>query len=401
MTTLPTTHIRVLYLTLTAGCNLSCAYCYQSDKKPRRMEWDTAKGAVDLLFASSQEEIELVFFGGEPLLEFPLIRQVVAYGQEHCPKDKRLRFGLITNGTLLREEALDFVARHRFGTLLSFDGVPAAQDIRGRGTFKVLDGLLDRMRRHHPAFLRHHLEVGSTLTPRSIPFIVPSFRYFLGKGLKKVSFSPDFTGSSTWTDEMFPVLEDQFAALIEESLKHYVRSGEIPFTGFRGKDTGDPHRPQGRTMCGVTRAETPTVDVDGQMHGCATFTESFQRFPSEFLQSRITSMRMGDFRDPDFAERYRAFPEAARQAEFFHHKQKKYSSYGKCGKCRFLADCSVCPTSIGHIPGNTDPHRVPDFACAYNLICLAARQRFRAACVDIQPPVTGSRHLQAVATGME
>ena len=87
-------------------------------------------------------------------------------------------------------------------------------------------------------------------------------------------------------------------------------------------------------------------------------------------------MRMGDVRDEAFPRRLALYPAAVRAAGIFHDKQDKHSSYGRCGECRFLRTCSVCPTSIGHIPGNTDPDRVPDNLCAYNLVSLAYKDRF-------------------------
>jgi hypothetical protein len=118
------------------------------------------------------------------------------------------------------------------------------------------------------------------------------------------------------------------------------------------------------------------VDVDGQVHGCVTFAGSFQSFPSTFLKSRIDSLSLGDVRDPGLADRYEAFPEAVRRAAIFHAKHDKYSSYGRCGECLYLESCSVCPMSIGHIPGNEDPDRVPDFSCAFNLVSLRYREIF-------------------------
>ena len=87
-------------------------------------------------------------------------------------------------------------------------------------------------------------------------------------------------------------------------------------------------------------------------------------------------MQMGSINDDGFAARYEAFPEAARSTGLFHNKRRKRSAYARCGECKYLGDCTVCPTSIGHIPGNSDPDRVPDFFCAYNLVSLEYRERF-------------------------
>jgi hypothetical protein len=159
-------------------------------------------------------------------------------------------------------------------------------------------------------------------------------------------------------------------------VRHYRRIGEVPFQLFRRERRGSAPEWQKVSMCGVGRGETPAVDVDGQVHGCLMFVDSYQKFPTTFLRTRLGAMRMGDLRDPRLPQRMAAYPSAAKAAGIFHNKQDKYSSYARCGECRFLATCSVCPVSIGHQLGNTDPNRIPDFQCAYNLVSLKYRERF-------------------------
>jgi sulfatase maturation enzyme AslB (radical SAM superfamily) len=368
--------VEVLEVILTAGCNLRCAYCYQNDKKPRSMSWDTLREALDLLLRSSSKRVEVLFLGGEPLLEFPLVRQAVEYVDRIQPAEKQVRYSIITNGTLLREEQAAFLARHRFATQLSFDGVPAAQDVRGSGTFAVLDALLHRLLRDHPEFFRERLTVSQTLSAATIPHLADSVSYFLGTGVAEVTMSPVMTHDGAWKAAMIDALDEQFAQVFRLCLRHYRRTGAVPLTLFRKGDEGNVHAPRGDAMCGAPTGHALAVDVDGQVHGCAVFIESYQRVPSAFLRSRVESIRMGDFRAPEFPERLARYPEAARAAAIFHDKRDKYSSYGHCGDCRFLDSCSICPASIGHIPGNTDPRRVPDFPCAFNLVSLKYRERF-------------------------
>jgi len=85
---------------------------------------------------------------------------------------------------------------------------------------------------------------------------------------------------------------------------------------------------------------------------------------------------MGPIGADNFAARYAEFPEAACGTGLFHNKRRKYSTYGRCGECPYVGECSICPTSIGHIPGNIDPDRVPDFSCAYNRVSLKYRALF-------------------------
>jgi len=92
------TDLEALELILTARCNLKCAYCYQNDKKPRSMSWDTLRGALDLLLRSRSKEVEVLFLGGEPLLEFALIRRAEEYVRGARAPGKAVRYVLITNG---------------------------------------------------------------------------------------------------------------------------------------------------------------------------------------------------------------------------------------------------------------------------------------------------------------
>ena len=138
--------ITQLDVILTAGCNLRCSYCYQNDKKARRMKWDTLRASADLVLASQRPQVGLLFVGGEPLLEFPLIQRAVEYIEERRTASQRIQYQVITNGTLLVDDHLDFFADHGFEVQLSFDGVEPAQQLRGRGTFATLDALLDRLR---------------------------------------------------------------------------------------------------------------------------------------------------------------------------------------------------------------------------------------------------------------
>ncbi len=368
--------IQSVDVVLTAGCNLRCGYCYQNDKKPRSMDWETLRATADLVLRSRRPEVRMLFIGGEPLLEFPLIRRAVEYVEAARPRRLAVRYNIVTNGTLLREEQVAFLTEHDFEIQLSFDGVPSAQALRGAGTFAVLDRLLDRLRETRPAFFSEKLTVALTLLPPNIGFLADSIDYFLDKKVQHIAVTPALTNQPAWRDELMAALDGQFARVFRASLRHYRRTGEVPLQLFRRHRGESGGRPENISMCGVGQGETPAVDVDGQVHGCLMFVDSYQTFPTEFLRTRLDAMRMGGLRDPQLPRRMAAYPAAARAAAIFDDKQDKYSSYGRCGECRFLGSCTVCPVSIGHQPGNTDPHRVPDFQCAYNLVSLKYRERF-------------------------
>jgi hypothetical protein len=215
-----------------------------------------------------------------------------------------------------------------------------------------------------------------TLTAATIPTFADSVQYFLEKGVPQIAVAPAVTHQPDWRTESRAQLEHQYARIFSASVAHFERTGEVPFLLFRSTREASVHEPEGLSMCGVGRGETPAVDVDGEVHGCVMFAESYQVFPTRLLKTRLEAMRMGNLNGPDLAAGFKAYPRAARAARIFDDKQDKYSSYGRCGACRFLSSCAVCPVSIGNQPGNADPRRIPDFLCAYNLISLEYRDRF-------------------------
>lgn len=368
--------LRAVKLVLTAACNLSCSYCYQNAKNDRRLAWDTAQHALDLLVASPRSHVELLFIGGEPLLEFPLIEQAVEYVRTHRRPHQSVQFEVITNGTLLGEREAAFFADHDFQMQLSFDGVASAQLLRGAHTFATLDRLLDRLRATEPGFFDERLSVNITLLPRTVATLAESVRYLIEeKGIQELFITPSLDASRDWRPERISELEAAFAEIYRMSRRRFRETGDVPLKILRRTGPPSRRRPE-MSMCGVGRGDQIAVDVDGQAHGCLTFVESYQAFKLPFLRSRVEAMRLGDVRAPDLRARLASYPDTVRDAEIFHHKERKYSSYGQCVDCRYLAECDVCPMSIGRLPGHEDPRRIPDFHCAYNLVSLKYRHRF-------------------------
>ena len=144
----PVTHMELI---LTEGCNLGCTYCFEKEMLGyRRMKWEVAKTAVDLLFSYSRdaESLQITHFGGEPTLNFEAIRKVTEYAEElAASQNKILTFNTTTNGTRLTEPMVDYFVQHNIMALLSIDGLAPTNDRfrldkRGVGTFdRVMTGL--------------------------------------------------------------------------------------------------------------------------------------------------------------------------------------------------------------------------------------------------------------------
>ncbi|MFG0634580.1 quinohemoprotein amine dehydrogenase maturation protein [Pseudomonas sp. xss_2] len=169
--------ISTVVLNVNTGCNLSCTYCYKEDldvpTKGRRMTFDTARKSIELLLSEGavHDRINVIFFGGEPLTNLPLIKQVVDYTEARCSElGKHVDFSMTTNATMLTEEIVDYLDHHRFGISISMDGPQAVHDRRritvsGQGTYAVVAAkskmLLERYR-SKPVGVRVTLTAGFT-----------------------------------------------------------------------------------------------------------------------------------------------------------------------------------------------------------------------------------------------
>lgn len=142
--------LSTLVLNVNTGCNLSCTYCYKEDlAKPaagRKMDFPTAARSIDLLIeaASARERVNIVFFGGEPLTNVALIKQVVDYAAAAAGRaEKTLDFSMTTNATLLTPALIEYFDAHRFAISVSMDGPKLIHDrhrksVGGRGTYEVV-----------------------------------------------------------------------------------------------------------------------------------------------------------------------------------------------------------------------------------------------------------------------
>jgi uncharacterized protein len=141
----PPARLRTLVLNISNACNLRCTYCSatQVTSRPALMDRETAERAVDF-FLSQTDEGSINFFGGEPLLNFGVIRHTVEYGNARAAETGAdLRWGLTTNGTIATEEIIGYLRERRIPVIISIDGYPEAHDAArkfpsGRGSYEIV-----------------------------------------------------------------------------------------------------------------------------------------------------------------------------------------------------------------------------------------------------------------------
>ena len=157
--------MRQLTLQVTQQCNLRCKYCaysgiYKNNRthNSRRMNWDTAKKAIDFFFKRNKSLSDIVvgFYGGEPLLEFELMKKCVEYAKSKN-EGKRIKFNITTNGTLLSDEVVDFLVKENFSVSISLYGNAETHDINrkfsnGEGSFSLILKNIERIKERYPEF---------------------------------------------------------------------------------------------------------------------------------------------------------------------------------------------------------------------------------------------------------
>ena len=144
------TVVKALCLHIAHDCNLACRYCFaeEGEYHGRRalMSYEVGKQALDFLIANSgsRRNLEVDFFGGEPLMNWQVVKDLVAYGREQEKlHDKKFRFTLTTNGILLNDEVQEFVNKEMSNVVLSIDGRKEVNDRmrpfrNGHGSYDII-----------------------------------------------------------------------------------------------------------------------------------------------------------------------------------------------------------------------------------------------------------------------
>ena len=165
-------------LQLTQDCNFRCKYCIYSEEKnlkqrshmKKTMTFETAKKAILFYRDHAVDSImyNVGFYGGEPLLEWPLLKEVVLFAEKEL-MGKLLTFSITTNASLLTESVVEFLEKHNISVLVSFDGVKSVNDKNrvfqnGMGTSDVVLKNIKMIKERHPQ-LYENLRISSVVSP--------------------------------------------------------------------------------------------------------------------------------------------------------------------------------------------------------------------------------------------
>ncbi len=236
-------------LDLTEGCNLACDYCFTWSKhKPRKLPEALGKRIIDWWLPQTDpgKHIQLSFWGGEPLLEFELMKKLIAHANKvnkSFPQKRDMEFGGTTNGVLYTPDKVKWCAENRSLFLISLDGVKEAHDKHrkfknGKGSFNTIEKNVKAALKIAP---RH--QVRFSIATDTIKYFFQNIQYYVEElGMTNVSFSPVYEGP--WTEQKhLDEMREQFYLAIEYAIKK--RKEGSP---FRMKHLDDTARGNGQKI---------------------------------------------------------------------------------------------------------------------------------------------------------
>lgn len=284
--------VKALCLHVAHDCNMRCKYCFAGTgpfgADRTLMTLETGQKALDFLFAASgsRQHIEVDYFGGEPLLNFAVVKELVKYGKEKAQETgKILKQTLTTNAVLLNEEIIDFLNREEIYLILSIDGRPQVHDnmrtlTGGQGSFGLVDrGISEYVKRQQA----ETYYVRGTYTHFNLDFS-EDIMYLVDHGYDRVSLEPVVASPENdyaLVEEDLPVLKQQYDRLAQKWLEYYHQGKPFKFFHFNVDLNKGPCLLKRLSGCGAGN-EYLAVSPTGDLYPCHQFMEN-----KDFLMGNV------------------------------------------------------------------------------------------------------------------
>jgi uncharacterized protein len=273
--------IKALCLHVAHTCNLNCSYCFASQGKYQGnralMSFEVGKRAFDFLIENSgtRRNLEVDFFGGEPLMNWDVVKQLVAYARsiekEH---NKNFRFTLTTNGILIDDEVIDFLNREMSNVVLSLDGRKEVndhfrRDYAGNGSY---DKIVPKFQKLVEAREGKNYYVRGTFTHNNVDFTNDLF-HMADLGFTELSMEPVVCPPDdpyALTEEDMPKIFEQYEILAKEMLKRKKEGRPFTFYHYMLDLKNGPCIYKRITGCG-SGTEYMAVTPWGELFPCHQF----------------------------------------------------------------------------------------------------------------------------------
>lgn len=275
------TVVKALCLHIAHDCNLACQYCFaeEGEYHGRRalMSYETGKQALDFLIANSgqRRNLEVDFFGGEPLMNFDVVKQLVAYGREQEKlHDKHFRFTLTTNGVLLNDDIMEFANKEMDNVVLSIDGRKEVHDRmrpfrKGAGSY---DLIVPKFQKLAESRNQERYYVRGTFTHYNTDFS-NDVLHLADLGFKQISVEPVVAQPEdpyAITEEDIPVVCEEYDRLAKEMIRRKKAGEDFNFFHFMIDLEGGPCVAKRLSGCG-SGTEYLAVTPWGDLYPCHQF----------------------------------------------------------------------------------------------------------------------------------
>lgn len=295
--------VKALCLHVAHTCNLCCSYCFAGQGKFKGksalMSYAVGKQALDFLVQNSgtRHNLEVDFFGGEPLLNFDVVKRLVAYGRTLEKKyDKNFRFTLTTNGVLIDDDVIAFCNKEMHNVVLSLDGRKEVNDrfrvdSKGRGSYENIVPKFQKLvnaRGHKGYYIR------GTFTHHNTDFLKDVI-HMADLGFQLLSMEPvvsDESSSSRLTDEDLPILFEQYELLAKEMLKRRKEGKPFEFYHYMLDLEHGPCIYKRISGCG-SGTEYLAVTPLGELYPCHQFVGDYDYCMGDIWQG-ITKPALQD-----------------------------------------------------------------------------------------------------------
>jgi uncharacterized protein len=297
------TVVKALCLHIAHDCNLACKYCFaeEGEYHGRRalMSFEVGKKALDFLVANSGNRVnlEVDFFGGEPLMNWQVVKDLVEYGRSlEKTHNKKFRFTLTTNGMLLNDEMMEFINKEMANIVLSIDGRKEVNDLMrprrgGQGSY---DTIVPKFRKVAESRNQMNYYVRGTFTRNNLDF-AEDVKHLADLGFQQISVEPvvaDASESYALREEDVPGLLEEYDRLAAELLKRQKEGRGVNFFHFMIDLKGGPCVAKRLSGCG-SGTEYLAVTPWGDFYPCHQFVGK-----EEFLMGNVdTGITRTDIRD--------------------------------------------------------------------------------------------------------
>ena len=275
------TVVTALCLHIALDCNLACKYCFaeEGEYHGRRalMSFEVGKKALDFLIANSgnRRNLEVDFFGGEPLMNWQVVKDLVKYGRKQEKlHNKKFRFTLTTNGVLLNDEVMEFCNKEMGNVVLSVDGRKEVHDYmrpfrKGAGSY---DLIMPKFQKFAESRNQDKYYVRGTFTHHNLDFS-KDVLHLADLGFKQISVEPVVAADTeeyAIREEDIPQIMEEYDTLAKEMIKREKEGKGFNFFHFMIDLTGGPCVYKRLSGCG-SGTEYLAVTPWGDFYPCHQF----------------------------------------------------------------------------------------------------------------------------------